>query len=74
MADPGQSYMDVKYFTIGVVCPIGLGFGWAKWADLAQSYSGGSERVIFRYFSTVPGCISTVGSYPNPNLQLKRTK
>ena len=73
MADPGRSYMDVKYFTIGVVCPIGLGFGWAKWADLAQSYSGGSERVIFRHISTVPGWVYIVDSYPNPNLQLKHT-
>ena len=73
MADPGRSYMDVKYFTIGVVCPIGLGFGWAKWADLAQSHSGGSEMVIFRHFSTVPGWVSTVVSYPIPNLKLKHT-
>ena len=73
MADPGRSYMDVKYFTIVVVWPIGLGFGWAKWAVLAQSYSGGSERVIFRHISTVPGWVYIVDSYPNPNLQLKHT-
>ena len=45
-----RSYMDVTYLTIVVVCHIGLGFCWAKWAIVAHFHFWGHFWPFFAIF------------------------